>query len=61
MKESYISTEFCETVNSRFPDRAQALTDAAASGSRAAFFCRRRLSSRGRCGILDKNGKEGDV
>ena len=28
MKESYISTEFCETVKSRFPDRAQALTDA---------------------------------
>ena len=28
MKESYISTEFRETVKSRFPDRAQALTDA---------------------------------
>ena len=28
MKESYISTEFRETVKRRFPDRAQALTDA---------------------------------
>ncbi len=28
MKESYISTEFRETVKRRFPDRTQALTDA---------------------------------